>query len=155
MIATPYIAHFDGACEPVNPGGTGGWGFVICDPDGKEFATGSGLLEPSRAMTNNVAEYTAALETVYTWHKLGLARGEHLRICGDSKLVVEQMRGRWSVKGGAYVETYLLLRDFIKECGPMFLEWQWVPRLQNARADELSKRELLARGVKITERRRG
>jgi hypothetical protein len=23
------VAHFDGACEPVNPGGHGGWGYVI------------------------------------------------------------------------------------------------------------------------------
>jgi hypothetical protein len=43
-----HVAHFDGACMPRNPGGYGGWGFVIYDVSdpSTELATGCGLLAP-------------------------------------------------------------------------------------------------------------
>ena len=94
------IAHFDGACEPVNPGGHGGWGYVIRAVEGAqlgaELACGSGYIPASRQTTNNVAEYTAALEAVRAW--LRLARSTPLLVCGDSKLVIMQMRGEWQLE---------------------------------------------------------
>ncbi|HWB81427.1 MAG TPA: reverse transcriptase-like protein, partial [Nannocystaceae bacterium] len=99
-----WIGHFDGACEPYNPGGWGGWGFAIWDPSATEIASGYGVLEKGRGMTNNVAEYTAALECVRRWIALAIAGPIVVR--GDSKLVIEQMSGRWKVKAGAYVAVY-------------------------------------------------
>lgn len=146
-----HIANFDGACEPRNPGGWGGWGFVIYGPDGDEIATGAGLLPKGPAMTNNVAEYTAALECVRAWTSLG--NREPLLIRGDSKLVVEQMLGNWQVKAGAYVTVHRELRALV-DAHQLPLRWQWIPRDQNARADELSKQELVRNDVEIAHRPR-
>ena len=148
------VAHFDGACEPVNPGGHGGWGFVIRAVEdgqlGAELATGAGYIPAGRQTTNNVAEYTAALEAVRAW--LRLERSTPLLVCGDSKLVIMQMRGQWQVKQGAYVPVYRELRALV-DAHALAVKWQWVPRDQNARADELSKIELVKRGIPITVRR--
>lgn len=142
-------ANFDGSCEPKNPGGTGGWGYVIYDatrPD-HELATGYGLLPASPTMTNNVAEYTAALECLRRFVALELDGSLVLR--GDSKLVIEQMSGRWRVKAGHYIPVY-------REAAALVLahripvRWEWVPRELNSRADELSKQGLHERGVPVT-----
>ena len=144
-----HVAHFDGACEPRNPGGFGGWGFVICDPSGVEVSTGSGLLPKGPEMTNNVAEYTAALECLRAW--IGLERRGGIVVHGDSKLVIEQMSRRWQVKQGAYVAVYRELRALVDAAKPD-VAWEWVSRDLNARADELSKRELIQHGVVIAKR---
>jgi ribonuclease HI len=148
------VGHFDGACEPVNPGGHGGWGFVIRELEagrpGRELVTGSGYIAASRATTNNVAEYKAALECVRAW--IRLERTTPLLLCGDSKLVVMQMRGLWQVKQGAYVTVHRELRALVDAQAPA-LHWHWVPRDRNERADELSKIELVARGIAIPVRR--
>jgi probable phosphoglycerate mutase len=133
-----HTANFDGACEPTNPGGWGGWGFVIHTPTGEELLARGGLLPRGPAMTNNVAEYTAALECVRAW----------IELRGDSKLVVEQMCGRWQVKQGAYVAVHRELRALLG-AHTVAVTWTWIPRTQNARADELSKQELVKAGVKI------
>lgn len=145
-----FVAHFDGACEPVNPGGFGGWGFVIVSEAGEELVARAGLLPRGPSMTNNVAEYTGALECVRAW--IELARAESLLVRGDSKLVIEQMSRRWQVKGGAYVPVYRELRALVDAHG-LAVTWQWIPRDENARADELSKLELEKRGIPIARRR--
>ncbi len=144
-----HTASFDGACEPRNPGGWGGWGFAICDAAGSELAIGNGVLERGPAMTNNVAEYTAALECVRAW--LGLGLDGLLVVRGDSKLVVEQMMGRWQAKAGAYLPVHRELRALVQTSGAA-VTWEWIPRDQNARADELSKQGLLERGIAIAVR---
>lgn len=150
LRAMTHTANFDGACEPRNPGGWGGWGFVIHTPAGDELLAAGGLLPKGPSMTNNVAEYTAALECVRAWIRL---RAEHglegpLALRGDSKLVVEQMCGRWRVKQGAYVAVYQELRGLL-DSTLVDVSWTWIPREQNARADELSKQELVRAGVTI------
>jgi ribonuclease HI len=147
------VAHFDGACEPVNPGGHGGWGYVIRAVEdtrlGAELAAASGYIPAGRHTTNNVAEYTGALEAVRAW--VSLQRSTPLLVCGDSKLVIMQMRGAWQVKQGAYVPVYRQLRALV-DAHALAVKWQWVPRDQNARADELSKIELVKRGIPIAYR---
>jgi ribonuclease HI len=145
-----HTANFDGACEPTNPGGWGGWGFVIHTPTGDELLARGGLLPRGPAMTNNVAEYTAALECVRAWIELRSELGPdaRLELRGDSKLVVEQMCGRWQVKQGAYVAVHRELRALL-DAHALAVTWTWIPRAENARADELSKQELVKAGVKI------
>lgn len=141
-----WLAHFDGACEPHNPGGWGGWGFAICDPAGTEQANGHGVLDKGPGMTNNVAEYTAALECVRRW--IAMEIPEPLLIRGDSKLVIEQMSGRWQAKAGAYLVVHHALRKLLRDSS-VSVAWEWVPRAENGRADDLSKHGLIERGVTI------
>src|SRR5687768_5203710 len=89
----PVLASFDGACEPVNPGGLGTYGFVV--RQGERLLVRRQGAVPEIAgtlMTGNVAEYVALL-LLLEWlagHPAGPARIE-----GDSKLVVMQVRGEW------------------------------------------------------------
>lgn len=144
------VAYVDGACEPVNPGGTGGWGFTIRDSQGVLLKEGFGRMTASPQMTNNVAEYVSAGMAIKTYSELGLPGP--LLIRGDSKLVVMQMRGEWQVRQGAYVRVYHRVRALLERCS-FEVRWEWVPREQNTRADELSKLALAEIGIRPTPRR--
>ena len=84
------IVSCDGAARG-NPG-PAGIGVQITDEDGNVLAE---IAEWIGETTNNVAEYTAALEGLRKAADLG-ARRVHLR--SDSKLLIEQLAGRYKVK---------------------------------------------------------
>lgn len=137
--------YFDGACEPVNPGGIGTYGFVIRWED--YVQQGGGVAGSGRGMTNNVAEYTA-LGKGLRWlaDNQGLeppvfapvlTTRDTLLIRGDSKLVVSQLAGAWRCNH----EHLRKLRDRCLELLKILgCRWQteWIPRDQNAEADALS-----------------
>ena len=56
----------------------------------------------------------------------------------DSKLVVEQMAGRWKVKHAGL----LALVEEARALAPAGTTWTWVPRVQNAHADRLANEAL-------------
>jgi ribonuclease HI len=126
---------FDGACEPRNPGGHGTWGFVIQTDE--ETITQRGYIGEGEGVTNNVAEYTALIES------LKFAREElnadTVHVHGDSQLAIRQMTGQYNVNSSRirplWREAQGVARDFDT------IQYQWVPREQNEEADELSKRE--------------
>src|SRR5262245_13673352 len=98
--------YFDGACEPVNPGGTMGFGVVIFDGDSQVWAC-SGRSRPADGpgqTSSNLAEY-AALLCALDWLLDNNHRDHEIEICGDSKLVIEQMAGRWQIGRGHYVKA--------------------------------------------------
>ena len=66
---------FDGACEPVNPGGTASYGWVI-KKDGKTILSGSGIVGSGEGMTNNVGEYHGLIEGIKAF--LGLEARYHV-----------------------------------------------------------------------------
>ncbi len=127
-----YLIHYDGLCEPVNPNGYACFG-VVAYQDDHEVYTAATFIGVGQGMSNNVAEYEAlrhALRyaTEHSW------RGVEVR--GDSKLTVEQVTGRWSVKAEH-------LRPYVTECKALLQALAgslgWVPRDHNERADELSR----------------
>ena len=132
-------AWFDGACEPRNPGGHAAWGVFIA-PERELY----GYVGHGSKMSNNVAEYSAAAEAL---RALMPQRGEEIVLRGDSKLVVEQLNGRWQVGGGLYLPYYELAQELTQEFTRLNIEW--VPREENARADALSKKALSERGVAV------
>ena len=142
-------AYFDGACEPKNPGGTVGWGFVIHDESGSELASGNGAIKASPRLTNNVAEYGAAIKAVLGYQRLG--RPGPLMLRGDSKLVVNQMIGAWRIKDGAYAKAAHKMRDLL-ETVEFEVIMEWVPREQNEEADRLSVEALEAVGIRRRDR---
>lgn len=83
-------------------------------------------------MTNNEAEYAALKLALLIAYSAGVT---HLQVFGDSKLVVHQVDGSWKVKK----QHLRPLRNRIWELGAQFAEIRigWVPRAENARADEL------------------
>lgn len=128
---------FDGACWP-NPGGKAGYGWAVLD-DGYFQQQGSGVIGQGAAMSNNVAEYYAFYYCLENLKKMGLNKNS-IEIYGDSKLVVEQMNGRWRVKKGLYVDAfkkaYCMLKEFSKT------KVIWIPREENNLADYLSKKAI-------------
>ncbi|MDO5673180.1 MAG: histidine phosphatase family protein [Actinomycetaceae bacterium] len=114
-----------------NPG-EAGYGAVI--RDGK---TGEILCELSQYIgqaTNNVAEYSAVIGALRAISSIQ-TRGESLEIRADSKLVVEQMSGRWKIKDPNLRDLVVQAQELI---GGRSVTFTWVPRAQNARADALA-----------------
>ncbi len=133
--AGPVVVNFDGACEPARGGGIATYGFTV---------RGGGLLHEDHGLavppfheraTNNVAEYVAAICALEWLVKSGY-EGEVV-LEGDSQLVIRQMNGEYEVRAehlGPYHERLRQLASRFRR-----VEYRWVPREENARADELSK----------------
>jgi probable phosphoglycerate mutase len=117
-----------------NPG-IAGAGAVVIDAE-----TGKVLKEISEAVgiaTNNVAEYTAVVLGLEAAFEIDPAATVLVRM--DSKLVVEQMSGRWKIKHpdmmalGARVQKLIASKD---------VEFVWIPREQNGLADALANKAM-------------
>jgi ribonuclease HI len=88
--------------------------------------------------TNNVAEYSGAI-CALEWLVRNGYTGEVV-VRGDSQLVVRQMTGEYRVRK-EHLQAY---HDWLKQLTLRFpkVEFHWVPRAQNQRADLLSKQAL-------------
>lgn len=113
-----------------NPG-PAGYGAVVRDP-----RTGEVLAERSGGLgvtTNNVAEYQGLLAGLRAAAELGATEVE---VRMDSRLVVEQLSGRWKVRQSHLqplaLEAARLARGFGR------VTYTWVPRERNAHADRLA-----------------
>jgi ribonuclease HI len=134
---------FDGACEPRNPGGHGAWGALVTI-GGKVVWQGNGYVGFGKAMSSNVAEYAAVAEVLRQIQEM---EGAAL-ILGDSKLVVQQLRGEWRVRDGLYVPYYREAKALL-DLRRQRTTFQWIPRESNSACDELAKSVLRGRGIKI------
>ena len=83
--------------------------------------------------TNNVAEYRAVLTAVEVANEI--VPNAEILVRMDSKLVVEQMTGRWKVKNEGMQELAQALREAI---GSRKISFEWIPREQNGKADALA-----------------
>jgi ribonuclease HI len=148
LSAVKVVVHFDGACEPRNPGGTMGFGAVICE--GKtEIWRHSGISIPeewSGQTSSNLAEYLA-LAAALRWLLEAGRQDRDIEIHGDSQLVINQMFGNWRIKTGAYVPIANEAKGLLKQFS--CIQGRWIPRDANQVADDLSKAELLKRGIKL------
>jgi len=140
----PVIAHFDGLCEsinggPRNPGGVGCGGWVILDHPGiaalAHSLTGWKIYAQGDGMSNNVAEYQAALDALRAVYKTGWRGTVVLR--GDSKLVVMQTIDAWACNKDHLIVLRDQLRAAMKHFESVIL--QWVPRDDNDAADRQSR----------------
>ncbi len=122
------VMYADGGSRG-NPG-PAGYGSVVLAPDGTVLAERAASLG---RVTNNVAEYSGLIAGLEAARELGAARVD---VRMDSKLVVEQMSGRWQVKHPDMKplarKASGLVQDFDK------VTFEWVPRAQNTHADRLA-----------------
>ncbi len=113
-----------------NPGHAGS-GTVVIDP-----VTGEVLAEIGMYLgvaSNNVAEYTAMIAGVSKAIELDPDAVIHVRM--DSKLVVEQMSGRWKIKHPDMADLAAQARGILSGTPVSF---EWIPRADNSRADKLA-----------------
>ncbi len=83
--------------------------------------------------TNNVAEYRGLIEGLRAARELGATEVE---VFMDSKLVVEQMSGRWKIKHPDMKVMAIEARDLASGIGKV--AYTWIPREKNKVADHLS-----------------
>jgi ribonuclease HI len=129
-----FTGYFDGASRG-NPGpaGAGAW---ISDgkPEGE-----APIWENSDALgekTNNEAEYIALINLLSEFRKRDI---KNAIVRGDSKLVIEQMSGRWKVKEPRLIELCKQARLLAQG---MQLAYEWIPRERNSYADYLSNKAI-------------
>jgi broad specificity phosphatase PhoE/ribonuclease HI len=89
--------------------------------------------QPIGVTTNNVAEYRGLIAGLEEARRLG---AEELDVRMDSKLVVEQMSGRWKVKHPGLAELHQQARALASTFGTV--RFSWIPREQNKHADRLA-----------------
>lgn len=136
-------AWFDGSVLPVNPGGHGGFGIVV-KRDRALIHSEAVYMGRWPTLSNNCAEYAGCIAVLRFFIKESITRAV---VYGDANLIVNQINGRWKVKGGAYVPYFheaFALKAQLPEVAVT-----WIPREQNAEADDLSKKSVLRRPTSI------
>ncbi|RAJ70364.1 putative phosphoglycerate mutase [Streptomyces sp. Amel2xB2] len=125
-----FVIEADGGSRG-NPG-PAGYGAVV-----RDAASGEVLRETAEFIgvaTNNVAEYRGLIAGLRAAHELDPHASVHVRM--DSKLVVEQMSGRWKIK-------HPDMRPLAAEAQRVFppgsvTGYEWIPRAENKHADRLA-----------------
>ena len=118
-----------------NPG-PAGYGAVV-----RDAATGEVIAEVSESIgraTNNVAEYSGLIAGLRA--AAAIARGADVEVRMDSKLVVEQMSGRWQIKHPDMRPLAAKARETARALGRV--SYTWVPRSRNAHADRLANQAM-------------
>ncbi|ALC06409.1 bifunctional RNase H/acid phosphatase [Corynebacterium deserti GIMN1.010] len=114
-----------------NPG-VAGSGTVVYSENKAEVLREIAYVVGTKA-TNNVAEYRGLLEGLKAAHELGATSVD---VYMDSKLVVEQMSGRWKIK---HPDMKVLAMEANKIAAAIGeVSYTWIPREKNKRADALS-----------------
>jgi ribonuclease H / adenosylcobalamin/alpha-ribazole phosphatase len=126
------IVEADGGARG-NPG-PAAYGAVVRDAQTSQILAAEGL--PIGRATNNVAEYRGLIAGLEMARELDPAAALEVRM--DSKLVIEQMAGRWKVKH-ADMKVLALEANRLR---PATVTWTWVPRELNKAADALVNRAL-------------
>jgi len=159
-MSRKFIAYFDGACGPINPGGDVGVGSIIFNvtntnivlhkfgPIAPVMPTWEEAFKCSKfyksfelgRTSNNVAEYMAFHECA-VWIKENAKKEDGVLFLGDSKLVVNQMNNFWRIKDGIYKESALEAKEVYNSIEVKNKFVSWIPREFNTVADDLSKLE--------------
>ncbi|WP_144207273.1 bifunctional RNase H/acid phosphatase [Mycobacterium tilburgii] len=123
------IVEADGGSRG-NPG-PAGYGAVVHSAD-----RGTALAESMEAIgraTNNVAEYRGLIAGLEDAARMGASEVD---VFMDSKLVVEQMSGRWKVKHPDLAELHAQARRLAARFDR--ITYTWIPRERNKHADRLA-----------------
>lgn len=129
-----FIIYTDGASRG-NPG-PAAYGFTISDEKGKLLHQEGRYISNT---TNNVAEYTAVLEALkYVSSIKGYVSG--IELYADSKLVAEQLSGRFKVRAKHLKPIIEQIKILAFELGGV--SFSYIPRSQNRLADSLANQAL-------------
>lgn len=122
-----------------NPG-PAGFGAVVWSQDHSTV-----LAEHGQAIgvtTNNVAEYRGLIAGLEEARRLGATE---VAVSMDSKLVVEQMSGRWKVKHPGMAELHQQARALASTFDSV--TYSWIPRELNKYADRLANEAMDAQAA--------
>jgi probable phosphoglycerate mutase len=125
-MARHFVITADGGSRG-NPG-KAAYGAVVYENDEivKEIGAAIGVT------SNNVAEYQGLIAGLKAVNEIDPAATILVKM--DSKLVVEQMSGRWKVK---HPDMKELVKQAIATHDPKLVSYQWIPREENSHADSI------------------
>ncbi|MDT0529886.1 bifunctional RNase H/acid phosphatase [Micromonospora sp. DSM 115977] len=129
MAPRVVVVEADGGSRG-NPG-PAGYGAVVRDADTGEVLAERG--ESIGVATNNVAEYRGLIAGLEAAAELGAAEVEARM---DSKLVVEQMCGRWQIKHPGLRPLAAQAAGLVNRFAAV--RFHWIPRERNRHADALA-----------------
>ena len=126
LMARHFVITADGGSRG-NPG-PAAFGAVVYENDKivKEVGAAIGVA------SNNVAEYQGLIAGLKAANEIDPAATILVKM--DSKLVVEQMSGRWKVKHPNMKE---LAKQAFATHDPKLVSYQWIPREENSHADSI------------------
>lgn len=130
------LIYTDGASRG-NPG-EASYGYII-------YARGGEILRQEGKIlgvtTNNVAEYTAVLAAYqYILKKWGNEKDLKIELRADSRLVIEQLAGRFKIKSPHLMIIFRQIKEIESEFGLVI--YRHVPRAENFIADRLANQAL-------------
>jgi len=131
-----FLIRTDGAARG-NPGpaSLGAALYDLSRPDARDHraAPDASISDYLGIQTNNVAEYTGVVRALALAEELG---AREVAMLLDSKLIVEQLAGRWRVKDAKLIPLWSSARRTLAG----FDRWSaaHVPRAQNSVADALA-----------------
>ena len=125
-MARELIIYADGGSRG-NPG-QAAYGALVCEAETVLIE----IAEKIGIATNNVAEYQGLIAGIRAANKIDPAA--HIEARLDSKLVVEQMSGRWKIKN---IPLAKLAMEAKKIHSPQLITFTWIPREENYEADRL------------------
>ncbi|GAA1584167.1 bifunctional RNase H/acid phosphatase [Kribbella sancticallisti] len=133
------IVEADGGSRG-NPG-PAAYGALVRDPSTGQVIAQAGVT--IGVATNNVAEYSGLIAGLELAREFTPDASIEVRM--DSKLVIEQMAGRWKIKHPDMKPLAIKAQSL----APFGTEWTWVPRAQNAAADALANMALDGKPVPL------
>ncbi len=139
------VCSYDGACEPYNPGGDMGLGWVIGEQSHHRY------IPANPDNSNNVAEYMALLALLTA---LDEKQPRKVTITGDSQLVAHQLDGTFAVRSRNILPHFEAAKNKLTELrlAGFTITIRWVPRDKNEEADAASKRALTEAGIAPVQR---
>ena len=125
-MARHFVITADGGSRG-NPG-KAAYGAVVYENDEivKEIGASIGVA------SNNVAEYEGLIAGIKAVCEIDPTATILVKM--DSKLVVEQMSGRWKVK---HPDMQKLVKQAFAAHDPKLVSYQWIPREENSHADSI------------------
>ena len=126
-MARYFVVTADGGARS-NPVGPAAYGAVVYENNEvvKELGASIGVA------SNNVAEYSGLIAGLKAVNEID--PGATILVKMDSKLVVEQMSGRWKVK---HPNMQKLVKEAFAAHDPTLVSYQWIPREENSHADSI------------------
>ncbi|XP_074346557.1 uncharacterized protein LOC141685348 [Apium graveolens] len=122
-----WVLYFDGASKT----NLSGAGLVLQSPDGFLIEYAMNLDFPN---TNNEVEYEAQIAGLSL---AGTLRIKNLKVCGDSKLVISQVKVEFEAKDETMAKYVCLVRAVMTKFDECHVEH--IPKEENTKADAFSK----------------
>jgi ribonuclease HI len=140
-----YTLHFDGLFQEIGSfttpfkAGLLGYGWLALK-DGTRIAHGYGVVARAKDATSGAAEYLALIEGLDALSTLSVGQ-EPVRVAGDAKFVIDQMRGMAAVTSPVMKPLYRRAMKLALRFS--HIEWVWMPRRYNKSADALTRQAMM------------